>query len=141
MSKNVSNYFFLIYFDKPKEKEENDEVCFKENTECIFTKKIKLNEENEKIIKIFKYAGEIKEEAQLDFSYDNKNYQLTLKNKNGNKFIFDILLKKHGKNNRDSNIEQDLIEIHDKMNYFIEALKKIKEEDKLEILVSEVIKL
>ena len=124
-------YFFLIYLDKPKEIEGNEEVKFNDkNVKCIFTKIIQLNEENEKIVKVFKYTGEIKEEVNFDFSYDNNNYQLTLKNEKRHIFIFDILLKKQNYFNIPkinlffSKLEQNKIEIYDKMNYFIEALKK-----------------
>ena len=91
---NKSNkYFFLVCLDKS---EGNDEVKFKENVnaKCIFTKLIGLNEEKEKLIKIFKYTGEIKEEVNFYFYYDNNNYQLTINNPKGHIFIFDIVLKK-----------------------------------------------
>lgn len=143
MNKKEKEYFFLIYFDKPKEKEESDEVKFNEKEKvpkCIFTKIIQLNEENDKLIKIFKYIGDIKstEKVEFKFSYDNKNFEITIENQKNKTFIFDIILKKKSILSY-STISQKEVEIHDKMNYFIESLKRIKEDDKLEILFSESI--
>ena len=90
---------------------------------------------NEKIKKDDKYylQYEIGEES-YDILFEDKNnifiYKIQLLK--GNKFIDNIVKR---------NIDQNKIPLHYKLDIFIEALKKNKETDKLEILYDETIKL
>ena len=87
--------------------------------------------------------GEIKEKKNISFEffYDNQNYKLTIEKIKYNKFIFDIILQMKQYRFWNTKIEQNQIQIHEKMNYFIEALETINEDDQLEILFNESIEL
>jgi len=93
MSQSPKEFFFIIYFkNKTKPK---DEIKFKSkenNPECILTKKIESNEVYVECIKIFKYLGEPKKEESFEFSFDNEDFKVTLKNLKEQTFIFDINL-------------------------------------------------
>ena len=138
-SKELNEYFFLIYFTNIKEIQDND-IKFKNeknNPKCIFTKKIEPKDGNPKLIKIFKYSFEKKEmmKKNFEFSLSSKEYQLEIKNKKEKSFfnfVFQIILQEKGIFN--SKIEQNEINIYDQMNYFIEALNRNKETDKLDLL-------
>lgn len=143
-------YFFEIYFSLPEEKEGNDDIMFKGYNnfpECILTKQIEAKDEKDenKLLKVFKFQGEIKEKSQVDFEfvYDKKDFKVILKYQKGRIFLYDIDLKQETSdvNYKYKSINQNKIEIHDKMIFFKEALKNENKEDKLEILYSDSIKL
>ena len=144
MSQSTKEFFFLIYFKKKTKPK--DEVNFKskENSpECLFTKTFYSNE-NVELIKIFKYSGELKKEESFEFSFDNENFKLTLKNLKEQTFIFDFFLSQQ-KNillfiPYDEKVEQNKLDNSDKMNYFMESLKEIKQTDKFDILYTDSIK-
>ena len=96
-------------------------------------------------MKIFKFKGEIKEKSPVDFEfiYDKKDFKVTLKYQKDRIFLYDIELKQvtSDVNCIYKTIAQNKIEIHDKMNFFKEALKNETNEDKIDILYSDSIKL
>ena len=147
MSQNMKEYFFLIYLKLIKTKK--DEVNFKskENNEetpkCILTKQFKSKENNE-IIKVFKFMCEPKKEESFEFSFDNENFKVILKNLEEQTFIFETTLNNtniFNIINYYEKIDQNKIDISDKMNYYLESLKETKETDKLDILFTDSIKL
>lgn len=111
----------------------------KENSpKCIKTK-----EEDNNIIKVFKFDSQLIKENKVifEFSFDEKKYKITLENIKGKTFIFDVILQvKTGIFNGEQKIEQK-IGLSEKMNYFLEALEQKKENDKLDILFMESINL
>ena len=138
-SKELNEYFFLIYFTNIKEIQDNDIKFKNEKNEpkCIFTKKIEPKDGNPKLIKIFKYSFEKKEmmKKNFEFSLSSKEYQLEIKNKKEKSFfnfVFRVVLREKGVFG--SGVEQNEINIYDQMNYFIEALNRNKETDKLDLL-------
>lgn len=139
--KQTKEYYFLIYLNK-----ENKADDFKFNSnekylKCIYSKYIESKENKGKLIKVFKYSCETKEEIELEFSYDKKNFKLILNTKDKS-FIFNVnLSQKNGFFHSDTKIEQKSLEIHEKMGYFINALNKISENDKLDILYQDSINL
>ena len=139
-SKEEKEIFFLFYFDITKEKEEFGEINFDNKEDCpkcIFTKKSGGKDENGKLIKVFKYAGDIKRRLSFEFSFDENNFNFTLEAPK-NYFIYNLkLFKKTLLIN--SKVDQNKISIPEKMNYFIEALNQTKETEKLDILYFESI--
>lgn len=145
MSQSTKEFFFLIYLKKKTKPKDEIKFKSKENIpECIFTKTFESNE-NVELINIFKYLGEPKKEESFEFSFDNENFKLTLKNSKEQTFFFDIsLIQQKSKFiiiNYDEKIEQNKMDSSDKFNYFMESLKEIKQTDKLDILYSDSIKL
>ena len=142
MSKSDKDCFFLICLKKPN-LEGNDEVKFiipKENSpKCIKTK-----EDDNNIIKIFKFDARLinDNKAIFEFSFEEKKYKITLENLKGKTFIFDTILQlqKPGLFGGEQKIEQKL-GLSERMNYFIEALDSKKENDKLDILYADSINL
>ena len=148
MSKNTKSYYFLVNLSLPQEKEGNTDVKFNDTNnapKCILTKKIESKEIKDNIIKIFKYIGELKDSSSFEFSYDNKNFKIIFDSIKDKTFIFDVILLEKKDIflfiKSSSNIDQNKLGYHDKMNYFIESLNKINEDDKLNILYSDSIKI
>ena len=149
MSKNAKDYYFQVYLIAPQEKEGNDEVKFNDLNnapKCILTKKVEPNENKENkenIIKIFKYVGELKDNSHFEFTYDNKNFKITFESIKDKTFIFDLILqeKKGILIFKSSSTIDQKVGYHDKLNYFIESLNKTNEDDKLDILYSDSIKI
>ena len=142
MSSANKDCFFLIYLNKPKS-EQNDELMFTSPKENL-PKCIKTKEDNNYIIKVFKFNSKaIKDNKVIfEFSYDGKNYKVTLDNLKGKTFIFEtILQQKKSMFGPEQKIEQTKIGFPEKMNYFIEALDIQKENNKLDILYTDSIKL
>ena len=132
--------YFLIYFDEINVKQEFGEINFDNKEDCpkcIFTKKTGEKDGNGKLIKVFKYKGKTKRKLCFEFSFNENNFNFILDNPN-NSFIFNLkLFKKSLIIN--SKVNQNKISVHDKMNYFIEALNQTKETEKLDILYFESI--
>ena len=131
-------YFFLLELKKLKVEDANDKVEFtnpkdKDNApKCIQTK-----EENDKIVKVFKFNSKLIKDnkASFEFFFDGKKYKLNLENIKDKTFIFDTTLQISNKK-----IEQKL-SYPEKMNYFDEALNTQKEYKKLNLLYNDSIKL
>ena len=145
-----TEYFFQIFFNLPEDKDED--IKFKDNNncpECILTRLIEAKDEKDenKLLKVFKFNGEIKEKSsvEFEFTYDKKDFLVILKYQKGRIFLYDIDLKQKTSdiNCEYSFITQNKLEIHYKMNFFKEALIKSnkEEKDKLDILYSDSIKL
>lgn len=117
MKKGIKEYFFLIDLAKTKNTSSN-EIEFtqtKNKPLCIFSK-----EYEDKLIMVFLLRGEIFKKLVLEFSYDNKVYNIILKPKYES-FIFKTNLKL--KEESDLKIPQKL-NLTQIVNYFFEALEK-----------------
>ena len=142
MSSPKKECFFLIYLNKPNS-EQNDELKFTSPKENL-PKCIKTKEDNNYIIKIFKFNYKLIKDNKVifEFSYDGKKYKVTLDNIKGKTFIFETILQQKKKMyGGEQKIEQTKIGLPEKMNYFIEALDIQKENDKLDILYTDSINL
>ena len=130
--------FFLLDLKKPKSEDSNDKVEFinpkdKDNIpKCFQTK-----EDNDKIIKIFKFSSRLIKEnkASFEFDYDGKKYKLSLDNARDKTFIFDTTLQ------MSSTKLQTKIGLPEKMNYFYEAISIKQEYQNLNNLYSDSINL
>ena len=131
-------YLFLLELKKPKVEDANDKVEFtnpkdKDNApKCIQTK-----EENDKIVKVFKFDSKLIKDNKVSFEFffDGKKYKLNLENIKDKTFIFDTVPQISNKK-----IEQKL-SYPEKMNYFDEALNTQKEYKKLNLLYNDSIKI
>ena len=140
-------YFIITY--RLTKKEDLKELTFSED--CISKPEIILNEEiktnNNKYIykKVFKYKNVGgKKKIQLNFFYGNEayNYMISFEVKEKT-FIYNIELKKEHRTLLimiPDYSKQD-IKYQDKFELFLEALKKIKEENKIDELYKETIEL
>ena len=143
MSKINKECFFLIYLEKPKS-DSNDEMNFTSPKEDC-PKCIRTIEDKEHIIKIFKFSRKLIRDntVSFEFSYDQKNYKMTIENINEKTFLFSIDLfqikSKYILNIVYSKIDQSKIGLPEKMNYFYDAIRK--ENDKIDILLSDSINL
>ena len=140
MNNDLNEVFFVLYL--PKGKGQNDKLDFiklENPPECILTDKIK-DKEKEVFIKVFKYFYK-KKKIELEFQFEDSYYFLSL-SINKETFLFDLILQKSENIfiliSTKSKIEQKL-QLPEKMNYFIRALKKTKETDKLDILYNDSI--
>ena len=117
MKKGIKEYFFLIDLAKTKNTSSNEiEFTQTENKPlCIFSK-----EYEDKLIMVFLLRGEIFKKLVLEFSYDNKVYNIILKPKYES-FIFKTILKL--KEESDLKIPQKL-NLTQIVNCFFEALEK-----------------
>ena len=136
-------YFFLIYFEILKDREDPGDIKFKslENfARCILSKKVESNEGRAKLIKVFKYIGDLSSNKDFEFIYDENEYYFTLGNIKDT-FIFNFIpiFTKNKKDSLTSKIEQNKIGFKERMIYFMEALKKNNEADKLDILYNDSI--
>ena len=144
LKNELKKIYFIILFKRKKE-EKSDDFKFKNNNEpkCIFSK---INESKHSFlyIKIFKYnikIGKKRNQINLEFSIDNENYRISFDVKD-NSFIFNVDLEKYIYFvNIKMIIDQNVISLGEKMNYFIESLIQSKEEDKLKDLYLDSINL
>ena len=139
----LKDYYFLIYLENINENDNNYyEIKFNteaNNPRCIFKKKIEEEkEQNIKLVQIFKYSIEKNtktRDCSLDFSFSEKNYKIMFDTKEKT-FIFKLRLIQDT-----TNLNQDKIGYVEKMNYYIEALKKTNEINKIETLYKDSINL
>ena len=144
-----SLYFFISYPRKKKEiSNDIDFVEFENNNkipQCIF---IEEKYENQiyyysKIFKVDKSTGKGKKgnNYYFEFELDDDKYIISFDNK-GFLFVYDVIVE-IGKKIIDvrRKINQNNIEYYEKMEYFIEALKKEGEESKIDELYKETIEL
>ena len=135
-------YFFLLDLKKPTSEDANDKVDYtspkdkESQPKCIKTK-----EDNDKIVKIFKFSYKPTRDykASFEFSFDGKKYKLLIENmKEKTTFIFDVSLFLQSS---DKKIDRGKISLEEKMNYFHEALINQNENEKLNILYLDSINL
>lgn len=136
-------YFFILYLKRPKSEEANDKVEFtnsgdKNKDKDNIPKCIQTKEENDQIVKIFKFSSKLIKDNKLSFKFlfDSKKYQVNLENLKDKTFIFDADITINGKK-----LEQTKKSYSEKMNYFDEALSTQKEYEKLKILYLDSINL
>ena len=158
MKKNedVKEIYFLILY-KRKEKEEENSFIFINNDskpKNIYTNEIKYEGEGEgqnKIYlyeKVFKYNKNLNnedenEKIEIQFEIDEDMY-IILFNIENTIFYYDIILKKSNKfqaNIAKEIIDQNIFDYYKKFELFLEALKKNNEEEKIDTLYEESIKL
>jgi len=158
MKKNedVKEIYFLILY-KRKEKEEENSFIFINNDskpKNIYTNEIKYEGEGEgqnKIYlyeKVFKYNKNLNnedenEKIEIQFEIDEDMY-IILFNIEDTIFYYDIILKKSNKfqaNIAKEIIDQNIFDYYKKFELFLEALKKNNEEEKIDTLYEESIKL
>ena len=133
-------YFFILDLKKPDSEEENDIVEFtkitdKENLpKCILTK-----EENDKMVKIYKFNSKLIKDnkASFEFFFNRMKYKLSLDNIKDKTFLFGATIL----TSTFKEIDQTKIDLPEKMNYFDEALNIQKENEKMNILYSDSINL
>ena len=137
--KSIKEYFFILDLRKPSCEEENNKVEFidpenkdKDNDKDNLPKCIQTKEENDKIVKIYKFNSKIikNNKAEFEFLYDSKKYKIRL-NPKDKIFIFDTEVTFQSNN---IPVEQTKIDLSEKMNYFYEALSTQKEYEKLNVL-------
>ena len=138
------NIYFLIFYPR-KQKEKSNEFIFSESEitpEKIFTNEIQQEKGIYSYQKIFKFNGKADNKYNFEFEIGKDNYIISFEVKE-NSFIYDVELKKGNKILK--NIAKEIIDqkadYHKKLNIFLEALKKNKEEDKREALYKETIDL
>ena len=138
-------YFIIAY--KKNEKENQNDFTFSKNCDILPT--ILLSKEINDIInvKVLKYKNiEAKESEELIFYIGEEgrdDYIITL-DINEKSFIYNVDLKKEHKDKNiidKENINQKLIDLEDKLDLFLEALKKNKEENKIQELYKETLEL
>lgn len=133
-----SYYFFLYYPRNKKEKEKDMFVEPEEKTEqpeCIFSLE---KEENgifhyKKIFKATTKETQRKKSTSCHYEFENKQDIYIISFKKNNSFVFDVDVV-FGNRAVDirRKIEQTSIKYIDKLDYFIEALKENKEENKID---------
>ena len=144
-----SLYFFVTYTSKKKENEKDINFLVPENSlqkpECIHIEEEYKNQTfyYEKIFKVNKSKGKGKKANNYYFEFviDDDKYIVSFDSK-GSTFVYDVILEK-GKKFIDirRKINQNNIEYHEKMDTFIEALKKEGEEKEINELYKETIEL
>jgi hypothetical protein len=131
-------YFFLLDLKKPNSEDSNDKIEFinKEDKDNV-PKCFQTKEENDKIIKIFKFSSKLIKDnkASFEFDFDGKKYKLSLEKINDKTFLFDSTLEMSYKK---LETKIDLPEI---MNYFYDALNTKNENQKLTDLFNDSINL
>ena len=143
-------YFIVLY--KRKEKEMKNEFFFRENNYSIINiyEKYELNQKEgsyfyQKVFKLCIESDKIIKEKKINISFKigGKNYTISLKVED-KLFYYDIILTKEynllPKLSR-SNEDQNILNYFQKLEIFIAALKENKEEEKIDILYKETIKL
>ena len=140
-------YFFILY--PRKKKDDSNDIIFvdPENDKpiCIFEDETYQNQiyYYKKIFKVDKSLGKGKKKTQYHFEFEigDEKYIISFDSK-GSIFVYDVVLEA-GKRIIDirRKINQNIIEYNEKMDYFIEALKKIREENKIDDLYKETIDL
>ena len=133
------DYFFLLDLKKPNSEDANDKVEFTNPADKDSQPKcIKTKEENDKIVKIFKFSHKLSKNPKpsFEFFFNGKKYKLNIENIKEKTFIFDVSLLIHN-----AKIEQGKISLAEKMNYFYEALISQNENKKLTTLYLDSINL
>ena len=127
-------YFMILYPRKQQEKD--NEFVFAEKG--IIPKNIykdEIQQENEYFYKkVFKFNGKTKKKYSIEFDIDKDNYIIFFEVKE-NSFVYDVELKKGNKilkNIVKTDIPQNIIDYYEKLDIFLDALKKNKEENKTE---------
>ena len=124
-------YFTIIY--PRKEQEKPEEFAFSEksiNPDNIYRKETKNENGTYYYQKVFKFNGKEKKYSP-EFEIGKDNYIITFEVKE-NSFVYDVELKmgnKILKNIAKKNIDQKIIDYHQKLDIFLEALKKNNEEE------------
>ena len=145
-----SLYFFVSYTSTKKENEKDIKFVVPENSsqkpECIYTEDVYKNQTfyYEKIFKVNNKSKEKGKKANnyyFNFEINDDKYIISFDSK-GNTFVYDVILEK-GKKALDirRKINQNNIEYNEKMDTFIEALKKEGEEKEIDELYKETIEL
>ena len=153
--KTEKEIFFIILYQRKQKESKNDLVFSKKSDIIPINILIHENEEGKEdkksyfYKKVFKFKN-IQDTSSkktikynLDFNIGKDNYIVSFENKD-NSFIYDVELKKGNKflqNIAKENINQKVIEYYDKLDIFLETLKKNKEEDKIDRLFEETIEL
>ena len=146
--KNI--YFVISYINKKDEQgdQQKGEIQFEESIfspECILSKELTKDKENQEYIKVckLKVKSEKKININLKFTNDKGEYEITFEIKDES-FVYDLNLGLKNKKSKFSSkmcIPQDEVKYHDKFNYFLEALNKNSEEKYLDILYKDTINL
>ena len=157
MKEKEKDFIFTKYESKPQEIYSKDIIG--QNGiylyEKVFKMKKKIKKEEKKKGEDNKKKEDIKkedkkkedknklEEIEIQFEIGKDNYIITFNDEN-QIFYFDIELKKGNKylkNIAKDNIDQNMLDYFQKLELFLAALKNNKEEEKIENLYEEIIKL
>ena len=142
-------YFITIYQRQQKEKEEKDFIFNKNyyNIRCIYTRKELIQNQQYLYAKVFKlfWDPDNNKDNIFNISFDIGGYTYTISfNVDDRSFYFDIELTKVIKLLSlftKKKVEQNSLNYYQKLGLFIEALKQNKEEEKIDNLYEETIKL
>ena len=139
-------FYFFVYYPRTQ-KETEDDIDFvvpkevEQRPECIFSDEKYSNGIHyyQKIYKVTKTEKKGKKANYYEFEIGEEIYIISFDNKD-NEFIYEVNLK-FGKKILDirRNIDQTNIEYHEKLDYFIEALKSNGEEGKIDKLYEDSI--
>ena len=143
--------YFFVYYPRTQIEKSNDIILTlpdnkKEKPEWIYSKPTFDSDDSKKYIyykKIFKIAksktvGKETEKYYFEFVIGDDRYIITF-NSQKKKFIYDISLEK-GKRILDitKNIDQNQIEYCEKIDLFVEAIEKLEEEDKKQLIINKL---
>ena len=143
--------YFFIYYPRTQIEKSSDIVLKlpdnkKEKPEWIYSKPTFDSEDNNKYIyykKIFKIAksktlGKEADKYYFEFEIGDDRYIISFNSKK-KKFIYDISLEK-GKRILDitKNIDQNQIEYSEKIDLFVEAIEKLEEDDKKQLIINKL---
>ena len=137
--------YFLIFYPR-KQRENPDEFSFLENDinpQNIYTDEIDQENGTFYYKKVFKYNGKANKKYSLEFEIGKDNYIISFEVKE-NVFIYELGLKKGNKrikNIAKEIIDQNSITYNQKIDIFLEALKKNNEKNKVETLYRDIIDL
>ena len=144
----ASLYFFISY---PRTKKENpNDILFVESEgnnqkpKCIY---INENYDNQiyyykKIYKVNKLTGKNLNNYYFEFQIDDDKYVISFYSEGNSIFVYDVILEVVEKvKNIRRKINQTSIEYYEKMNCFIESLKRNGEKNKIDELYKETIEL
>ena len=142
-------YFITIYQRQQKEKEEKDFIFNKNyyNIRSIYTRKELIQNQQYLYAKVFKlfWDPDNNKDNIFNISFDIGGYTYTISfNVDDRSFYFDIELTKVIKLLSlftKKKVEQNSLNYYQKLGLFIEALKQNKEEEKIDNLYEETIKL
>ena len=148
-------YFLILY--KRKEKEGENSFIFINNDskpKNIYTNEINWEREGEGQNKIYLYEKVFKYKKNQNNEVENEKFEIQFEidkdiyiiffNIEEKIFYYDIILKKSNKfqtNITKEIIDQNIYDYYKKFELFLEALKKNNEEEKIDILYEESIKL
>ena len=141
--------YFIIFYQR-KQKENPKELVFSEDSDItpqnILIKEIKTKNDKYVFQKVFKFKNiDGKKNVKLSFFFGEEEYKYIITFEIKDKvFVYDVILEKGHKyleNIPKEKIEQKSVNYEDKLDLFLEALKKNKEESKLPLLYEETIEL